>query len=67
MAKEVLGNFMHNTLFFGKKVIINQKFINFLSGMSGEYWSALGFYGPNRDAIISLIKEVDKEIRIREK
>ena len=45
----------------------NQKFINFLSGMSGEYWSALGFYRPNRDAIISLIKEVDKEIRIKEK
>ena len=45
----------------------NQNFINFLSGMSGQYWSALGFYRPNRDAIISLIKEVDKEIRIKEK
>jgi len=45
----------------------NQKFINFLSGMSGQYYSALGFYRPNRDAIISLIKEVDKEIRIKEK
>jgi hypothetical protein len=45
----------------------NQKFINFLSGMSGEYWSALGFYRPNREAIISLIREVDKEIRIKEK
>lgn len=44
----------------------NQKFINFLSGMSGEYWSALGFYRPNRDAIIALIKEVDKEIRVKE-
>ena len=45
----------------------NQKFINFLSGMSSEYWSALGFYKPNREAIVSLIKEVDQEIKIKEK
>lgn len=45
----------------------NQKFINFLSGMSGEYWSALGFYRQNLNDIKSLIKEVDREIKNKDK
>ena len=45
----------------------NQRFINFLSSMAEEYKGALGFYRPNRDDIKSLIKEIDKEIKIKEK
>ena len=45
----------------------NQEFINFISDMSGEYGNALSFYRQNRDVIKSLVKEVDKEIKIREK
>lgn len=45
----------------------NQKFINFLSGMSVEYWSALGAYRPNLEAIKSLITEIDKEIKRKAK
>ena len=45
----------------------SQRFINFLSHMSEEYNGSLSFYRRNRDDIKSLIKEVDKEIKNKEK